>query len=448
MNKNTKLLREEKIGKLLIRLSLPAMIGMMGMAAYNIVDTIFVGRGVGSMAIAGLAIVFPIQMLVMAFTQFIGIGGASIISRCLGAKDYEKANKTFANMITLVVIMGLLMTIIAYTFSSEILFIFGSKGEIAESANDYFGVILWGIPFFSFAMVSSNIIRAEGNAKVAMISMLVAASINLILDPIFIFVLHMGIKGVAFASVIAQFLSVGYLIYYFNSGQSVLLLKRKNLKLDKPIVVETFAIGASSFARQISISVMAAILNHSLIKYGGEITVAAFGIVHRVLAFIFMPLFGVVQGFLPIAGFNYGAGDYKRVREVIRISIGGTTAIAFTGFVVLMFFAQPILSIFSADILLINQGVHAMHIIILAFILIGFQIIGSGLFQALGKALQAFMLSISRQVLFLIPLVLILPNYFDLDGIWFAFPIADTLSVFVTLLFVIPVFRMLRQNHE
>lgn len=431
-SERTKRLGEEKIGKLLARLSIPATIGMLVMALYNVVDTIFVGRGVGTMAIAGLTIVFPIQMLITSLAQTIGIGGASVISRSLGAEDHERANRTFGNLFVLVVLLSAVTTGLSIVFIEPLLKLFGASPKILPFAKDYFSVMIAGIPFISFAMMSNNIIRAEGNAKFAMYTMLLSAAINLILDPIFIFVLDWGIKGAAYASVIAQFSATVYVVVYFLSGKSTLKLFWRNLRLDGQIVGETFAIGVSSFARHMSSSVMAAVLNNSLVVYGGEIAVAIFGIVYRVMAFTLMPILGVVQGFLPIAGYNYGAKNFQRLRDAIRISNITATAIAFAGFLAVMLWSKGIFAIFTKDKELIEQGAQAMRYMMLAFVLIGFQVIGSGLFQALGRAVPALLLSLSRQVLFLIPLVLILPRFFGLPGIWFAFPLSDVLAALIT----------------
>lgn len=442
----TKMLGTESIGKLLYKLSMPATIGMVVMAMYNIVDTIFVGRGVGALAIAGLSVVFPIQMIITSVAQTIGIGGSSIISRALGAKNFEKASLTFGNLLTLVITLSIFLLPIGLIFIDELLYVFGAKGDILPYAKDYFKIVIFGGPFLSFAMMSNNIIRSEGNARFAMNTMIVAAIINLIFDPIFIFGLELGIKGAAYATVLSQIAAALYCVYYFVAGKSTLSFQSKNLRLDFTIVKETFAIGASSFARQISGSVMAAILNHSLVIYGGEIAVAVFGVLHKIIMMAFMPMFGILQGFLPIVGYNYGASDYSRVRRVIRISNISTTIIAVIGFIAVMLFAGQTISVFSKDQNLIAEGKNALRIIILAFPLIGFQMIGSGFFQALGKALPSFFLSISRQVLFLIPLVIVLPLYFGLNGIWIAFPLADSLSAVVTFFMLLPQLRKLKKE--
>ncbi len=445
MNQNTRLLGDETIGRLLFRLSTPATIGMMVMALYNIVDTIFVGQGVGPMAIAGLTIVFPIQMIVTSVAQTLGIGGASIISRSLGSNDPERASRTLGNLTTLMFVLSVIFTPVLFLLAEPILFLFGAKGDIVRYARDYFEIIIIGFPLLSYAMMNNNIVRAEGNARFAMIVMIVAAVINIILDPIFIFGLELGVKGAAWASVISYLIAMIHLFYYFTKGGSMLRIRKKYFRPDRKILWETVTVGSSSFVRQVSGSVVAAILNHSLVAYGGEIAVAIFGVIHRILMVTFMPLLGIVQGFLPITGYNYGAENYERVKQTLRISSATATLFSILGFLMMMLFAPTFISVFSNEQELVVNGAEAMRYIILAFPLIGFQVIGSGYFQALGKALPAFFLSVCRQVLFLIPLVLILPLYFGLDGIWFAFPLADTMAFLVTLVMLLPQFRQLSQ---
>lgn len=445
MKHNTRLLGDEPIGRLLFRLSMPATIGMVVMAMYNIVDTIFVGQGVGPMAIAGLTIVFPIQMIVTSVAQTLGIGGASIISRSLGANDPERASHTLGNLTTLMFVLSVIFTPLLYISTEPILFLFGAKGDIVRYARDYFEIIIIGFPLLSYAMMNNNIVRAEGNARFAMIVMIVAAVINIILDPIFIFGLDLGVKGAAWASVISYFIAMLHLFYYFTRGGSTLRIRKKYFRPDRKILWETITVGSSSFVRQVSGSVVAAILNHSLVAYGGEIAVAIFGVIHRILMVTFMPLLGIVQGFLPITGYNYGAENYKRVRQTLRISSSAATLFSILGFLLIMLFARTFISVFSTEKELVVNGAEAMRYIILAFPLIGFQVIGSGYFQAIGKALPAFFLSVCRQVLFLIPLVLLMPLYFGLDGIWFAFPLADTLAFLVTLVMMLPQFSQLTQ---
>lgn len=443
--KHTQALDSDAIPALLIKLSVPATMGMISMALYNLVDTIFVGRGVGTLAIGGLTIVMPLQMLIFALAQTFGMGGSSILSRALGAQNITQAHRAFGNLITLTLAMSALILVLGYGLTNQILFLFGGRADILPFAYDYFFYILIGTPFLNFAMVFNSVIRAEGNARVAMITMVVAAVINIILDPIFIFGLKMGVKGAAIATVISQVITFIYITFYFVSGKSAYKAGLKDLWLNAAIVREIFALGASSLGRHGAGSVVSALLNHSLFIYGGAVAVAAYGVINRILRVVFMPMFGLVQAFLPVTGYNYGAKKYQRVWHTFKISTLWSTYISMVLFVLMMVFAQPILSIFSADQRLVAEGTIALRMIMLVVPLVGAQIISAGYFQAIGKALPSFILAMSRQVFFMLPLILIMPAYFGLDGIWFAFPLADFLSAVVVAVLTIPAIRRLRR---
>ena len=444
--KHTEALDSEKIPRLLLKLSIPSTAGMLAMSLYNLVDTIFVGRGVGSLAIGGLTVVMPLQMLIFAVAMTFGMGGSSVISRALGAKDNQRAQRTFGNLITLTFIMSFFILLLGYGFTGTVLFLFGGQGEILPYAQDYFIYILAGTPFLNFAMVFNAVIRSEGNAKMAMFTMVIAAVINIVLDPIFIFGLHMGVKGAAIASVISQVVTFIYIVYYFASGKSSFHFKPENLKPDGSVIREIFALGATSMGRHGAGSILAAILNHSLFSYGGGLAVAVYGIINRILRVVFMPMFGLVQAFMPVTGFNYGAKKYARVLETFKISNAWATYISIGLFLVMMIFAKPILHIFSNDAVLIERGTSALRLIMLFVPIVGFQIISTGYFQAIGKAVPSFFLAMSRQVLFLLPLILIMPLYFGLDGIWYSFPIADLLSVIAVTALIIPEIRLLKKS--
>ncbi len=451
--KHTEALDSEKIPKLLLKLSIPSTAGMLAMSLYNLVDTIFVGRGVGSLAIGGLTVVMPLQMLIFAVAMTFGMGGSSVISRALGARDNDRAQRTFGNLITLTLIMSILILLLGYGLTETVLFLFGGQAEILPYARDYFIYILAGTPFLNFAMIFNSLIRAEGNARTAMFTMVIAAVINIVLDPVFIFGLHMGVKGAAIASVISQVITFFYIVFYFGSGKSSFHFKLENLKPDGSIIREIFALGATSMGRHGAGSILAAILNHSLYSYGGGIAVAVYGIINRVLRVVFMPMFGLVQAFMPITGFNYGAKKYKRVLETFKISNAWATYISIGLFLVMMIFAKPVLQIFSNDTALIEEGKTALRLIMLFVPVVGFQIISTGYFQAIGKAVPSFLLAMSRQVLFLLPLILIMPAYYGLDGIWYSFPIADFLSAAAVGALIIPEIRRLKisvsqEDHE
>jgi len=432
MNKQEHILSTESIGKALYKLSAPAMVGMFVMALYNVVDTIFIGRMVGTIGIAGVAIVFPIQMIIMAFAQTVGIGGSSIISRRIGAQKKDEAEQVLGNVFLLVLVTSVAIMTLGYIFLEPLLLLFGATSTILPSAFSYAQIILLGTVFFSFTMSGNNVIRSEGNAKIAMVTMLIGAVLNIILDPIFIFVLDMGIAGAALATVISQFISFAFIIYYFLSGKSLLKIYLKNIRLQKKYVKEIFTIGSSSFVHMSAGSLMALVLNHTLAIFGGDIAIATFGVVNRLLAFLFMPLFGVVQGMQPIVGYSVGANNTDRAHQAIKLSIKTTTIMALFSFVILFLFPRQLLSVFSTDTELITLGTHAIRIIVIMLPTIGFQVVATGMYQAMGRAKQALILSSLRQVILLIPLILILPHFFKLDGVWYSFFIADFLAVLIT----------------
>ncbi|NQU97941.1 MATE family efflux transporter [Candidatus Woesearchaeota archaeon] len=438
-------LGKESIPKTLFKQSMPAIIGLLVVSLYNLVDTIFIGRGVGSLGIAGLAITFPIQMIAMAISQTIGIGSASIISRSIGAKKFNVAEKTLGNLFSLVLIVGSALTVIGLAFLTPILKIFGATKTILPYATDYMTIIIYGSILLLFAFSANNLIRAEGNAKFSMIVMALSAVLNIILDAIFIFGFDMGMKGAALATVIAQGSSALLVLFYFLIGKSSIKFYWKNMLLDFKIVMETFSIGVSSFARMAAASVMSIFLNHSLAFYGGDIAIAAMGVVNRLFSIIFLPIIGLVIGMQPIVGYNYGAKNYKRTKSSINLSVKVSTLISIASFVILMAFAEPIVKVFTNDLELIALSVRITKIVILAMPIIGFQIIAGGMYQSMGKAKKAFVLSILRQVIFLIPLILIMPLFFKLDGLFYAFPMADFLAGAITAMILM---RELKNLHK
>jgi putative MATE family efflux protein len=420
-----------KVGKVLMRLSVPATIGMIVMGLYNLVDTIFVGRGAGILAIAGIAIAFPVQMIISAIGQMIGIGGASLVSRSMGAEDYHKAKKAIGNSLTAAFIISIIITFLGITFLEEILNIFGATENILPYAKDYLYVIILGSIFFIFGMTTNNIIRSEGKAKTAMTSLIISAGLNIILDPIFIFKFGMGIRGAAIATVISQSFAAIYLsFYYFTNKQ--LRLSFIDFIPDKNILKEIFSVGFSAFARQVGGSITAIVVNNALRIYGGDLAISVYGAINRLMMFTFMPMFGIVQGMMPIIGFAYGAKNSLRIKKTLKISISITTLMSALAFSLLMFFPREMIGIFSNSKEMAELGVEATRKIILMFPTIGFQVVASSLFQAIGKALPSFILSSSRQILLLIPFVIVLSRIFGLGGIWYAFPLSDGISLIAT----------------
>jgi putative MATE family efflux protein len=423
-------LQSEKLGtepipKLLKSLSIPAMIGMFVMALYNVVDTIFISYGVGIDGVAGVTVAFPIMMIMMAVSAAVGIGGSSVISRRLGARREKEANHVFGNVISVILIISVLGFLVAFTVLEPMLRLFGASQNILGHATDYLFPILLGTFFFSFAFATNNIVRSEGNAKFAMMMMIIPAVINIILDPIFIFGLNMGVQGAAVATVISQASVTVVILRYFISGKSSLQLSFADLKIKFSILKEVITVGLPAFAQQAAGSVMMIAINTMLIRFGGELHVGVFGIIQRIIMFTVMPMMGVMQGMQPIVGYNYGAGNFDRLRETVVLGLKVTIFISFLIFGLVMIVPHWLMMIFTSDPVVIGAGVEYLRIMFAAVFLVGAQVVGSGLYQALGKPKQALILSLSRQLIFLIPLVLILPHFFGVYGVWMAFPISD-----------------------
>jgi len=437
-------LGEEPIGRLLVRMSAPAAVGLLVQALYNLTDTIFVGRGVGTLAIAGIAISFPVQLLVMAIAQTLGIGTASIVSRALGAKDMERAERALGTLFTLTIGISVVLAVAGSVFLRPLLGVFGAPAEVVPFASDYLRVILLGTVFFMFAMATNAVIRAEGNAKIAMVTMLIAGGLNIVLDPLFIFGLHMGIRGAALATVIAQATTVVYLLFYFARGRGGVRVRMRNLLVDWRIAAESFAVGAGSFARMVAGSLMMILLNNVLRGTGGSLAIAAFGVLNRLFTFLLLPMFGIVQGLQPIVGYNYGAGKLDRARRTVHGANLATTVVSCVAFALMMAMPRQILGVFSNDPELLAVAVPAIRTVILVFPLIGFQVVAAGMYQALGRIVPALVLALLRQVLLLMPLVVLLPRFFGLRGVWMAFPLADGAAGVVTAILLVYAFRWLR----
>jgi len=439
------MLGTQGIGKLLLRLSVPATVAMLVMGLYNVVDTIFVGRGVGTEAIGGLTVAFPFQIIVMAFAGMIGFGTASVVSRNLGAGDRERAYTAAGNAFTVSIGFGLLATVLGYALLDPILRLFGATPVLLGYAREYLSVILAGSVFITFSMAVNNVVRAEGKATVAMVTMILGAVANMILDPIFIFAFRMGIRGAALATVISQMLSFVFLAAFYAGGRSALKIRLRHLKPRGSVLREVFSLGVPAFIRQGGASIVLILVNNLLGRYGGDIYLSVFGVVFRILHFVLMPLMGLVQGFQPITGFNYGAGNIDRVRHAVRLSLAVSTAVAVVGFLVLSLLPGPIFRIFSTDMNLITAGIPVLRVVVLIIPFVGIQMIGASYFQAVGKAVPAFFLGLSRQFIFLLPLMIVLPLLFGLWGVFAAYPLADLCSTAVTGFWLLKDVRGLKQ---
>ena len=430
--KNSDNLGKEPIGRLLVQQALPASIGILIMSIYGVVDTIFVGQYVGPLAIAAITVVMPITFLISSIGMAIGVGGSSMISRALGADDERKACHTFGNMVLLTAGLALFMIVLGTFLEEALLSLFGGKGEILEPAREYFTVLLPSIPFLAFAMMSNAVIRAEGAPKVAMMVFIVPAVLNLILDPIFIVVLDWGLFGAALATTLGYVSSALFAIWFFLSGRSDLTIRRDSLRLEWPLIKEMFSIGSVTLARQGAISVLSIVLNNALFRYGAETAVTVYGMITRVLMVSNVPVMGLIQGFLPIVGYNYGARHPDRVKQTIRLSVGSGTAIALLLFGLVMIFPHPMLAIFTDQADLVDAAADALRIVYLATPLLSVQLLGSAFYPAIGKARPALLLALTKQGFALVPLLLVLPTWFGLDGVWWSFPIADCIAAILS----------------
>lgn len=445
---HSKQLGENKVSSLLLKFSIPAIIGMLVNALYNVVDRIFVGKGVGSLGIAGITIGFPIMIVQMAFGMLIGIGATSLISIRLGEKRKEEAELIVANAMVLLIIISLILTFAGLIFMNPLLKLFGASEAVLPYARGYLGIILIGTVFQSVGFGMNNIIRAEGNPKIAMLTMLIGAIMNTILDPIFIFIFGWGVEGAAIATIISQAVSAVWVLYYFLGGRSMLKIHLKNIKLQAHIVLKIFAIGSAPFAMQLAASVQTVILNKGLGIYGGDIAISAMGVINSLTMLILMPVFGINQGAQPIIGYNYGAEKFDRVKHALKLAIAAATAIVSIGFIMARLFPSQLISLFSSDPALIEFGTSALQIYLIFLPIIGFQIVSASYFQAVGKPKHAMFLSLSRQVLILIPALLILPGIYGLYGVLVAGPVADILSSIITGVWLFIELRHLDQKHR
>ncbi|AJR02798.1 MATE family efflux transporter [Siansivirga zeaxanthinifaciens] len=429
-------LGSQPIGALLIKQAVPASIGILVMSLNILVDTIFVGHWIGSTAIAAINVVLPVSFFIAALGMSIGIGGSSIISRALGASDAIKALKTFGNQITLTLLLTITLVILGLWYIDAIIPAFGGKGAIFEPAKIYYRIVLYGVPILALSMMGNTVIRAEGKPKFAMYAMMIPSVSNLILDYIFINLLDFGMEGAAWATTISYGLCFIFILWFFISKHSELKINFSHFGLNFPIVKEIASLGFVTLSRQAVVSITYLLMNNILYDLGGETSVTSYAIVGRMLMFAMFPVLGVTQGFLPIAGFNYGAQNYTRVRETINTAIKYASILATLVFIVLMVFPGAITKMFTTNLEVISQTPNAMRWVFAATPIIAVQLIGAAYFQAIGKAKPALLLTLSRQGFFFIPLIFILPIYYGEMGVWMSFPISDVLSTLLTAYFL------------
>jgi putative MATE family efflux protein len=437
-------LRDASIGRLMFKYFVPAFVGVFVNALYNIVDRIFIGQGVGAEALSGISVIFPVMLIMMGFGMLIGIGTGVYVSISLGKKNMERAEQTLGTGFSLMVLVSLLIMVVTYLLKEPILRSFGSTEETFKYANDYLNIILAGTLFMVVGFSLNNVIRSEGNARIAMMSMIISAGTNIILDPIFIFWLDMGVKGAAYATVISMFVLMVWVLAHFRGGRSVVKLKNKNVRVNRGILIEIVAIGMAPFTMQIANSFVQGLLNKKLIVFGGDLAVGAMGIVNSVVSLVIMAIVAINMASQPIIGFNYGAKSVPRVKEALRLSLIAATIIAIGAFTFIEAIPGALVRLFNSDSQELYQiSVHGLRLVILALPLVGFQVVASHFFQAIGKARLAMFATLFRQVIGLIPLLFILPGFWGISGIWLAYPIADTMAAAAVSILLIREWRRL-----
>lgn len=434
------------VGKLLAQYALPAIIAMTAASLYNIIDRVFIGQVVGPMAISGLAITFPFMILAAAFGAAVGVGAATTISVKLGQKDYESAENTLGNTITLNLIIGLAFGGICLLFLDPILRFFGASDATLPYARDFMQIILAGNVFSHMYFGMNAVLRAASKPRMAMFATIFTVAMNILLDAVFILWWHWGIKGAAFATVISQVLALCWQMKLFSNKNELLHLKRGIYKLKANLVRNIISIGISPFLMNACACVIVIFINNQLVRFGGDMAVGAYGIANSIAMIFVMFVIGLNQGMQPIAGYNYGAQQYGRMMRVVKLSIITAVCIMLTGWSLAMFAPYHCARMFTTDPELIKGSIKAIHIIMMMFPLIGSQMVITNFFQCIGKVKISIFLSLSRQLLFLLPLLAILPNFYGINGVWASMPTSDFIAVVVAVTIMLVFLRRFKKE--
>ena len=435
----------EPIGKLLMKYALPAIIAMTATSLYNIADSIFIGHGVGALAISGLAITFPLMNLAAAFGSLVGVGASTLISVKLGQKDYDNANKVLGNVLILNVIIGALFTLFALIYLDPMLYFFGASEHTISYARDFMQIILIGNIITHMYLGLNAVLRSVGFPKLAMYTTLLSVVLNCGLNPLFIFGFGWGIKGSAIATVISQVLSLAVQLIHFSKPNQLIKFKSGIFSLRKEIVHGILSIGMSPFLMNLCSCLIVLLINRGLKTYGGDMAIGAYGIVNRVLFLFVMIIMGLNQGMQPIAGYNYGARLYPRVTGVTLLTTYWATAVATIGFLLCQLLPEYIVGMFTTDPALVQTAVNGLQLAFLVFPIIGIQMVSTNFFLSIGMAKKAIFLSLTRQLIFLIPFLIVLPRYFGALGVWISLPAADFISTIVTLIVIIRQFATFKR---
>ena len=437
------------VGQLLTQYAIPAIIAMTASSLYNITDSIFIGQGVGALAISGLAITFPLMNLAAAFGAGVGVGASTFISMKLGQKDYKTAEKILGNTVTLNIIIGLAVGLFSLIFLDPILRFFGASDQTLPYAHDYMVVVMAGNLISHMYFGLNAVLRAAGKPKVAMYMTIFTVVLNAVLSPIFIWPMHMGIRGAALATILSQIVALVWQCKIFSNPSEILHFQRGTYRLRSDIVKNILAVGVSPFAMNVCACVVVIFINHGMVKYGGDLAVGAYGIANKV-AFIFVMInIGLTQGMQPIAGYNYGSQQLDRMLHVLKLSMIAGTVIMTTGFLVAMLLPGFCARLFTTDHTLISMSIRGIRIEMMMFALVGYQMVVTSFFQSIGKAKISMFLSLSRQLLFLLPMLIILPPLFKIDGVWAAMPVSDTVAALVAAwIMTLYMKRFMKQHKE
>ena len=431
----------EKIGKLLKQYALPAIIAQTAASLYNMVDSIFIGQGVGPLAISGLAVTFPLMNLSTAFGTLVGAGAATMLSVLLGQRNYKAANKVLGNVVSLNVIIGLVFMAIALIFIDPILYFFGASENTLPYAKEYMTIILYGNIITHLYFGLNAAMRSSGNPKKAMALTIFTVLFNTILDPIFIFVFDMGIAGAAWATVLAQTVAMIIVMKHFSDRSRAFHFEKGIFKLDMRVAKDSLAIGMGPFLMNAAACLVTLFINQQMRDYSGDLGIGAYGICNRIIFMFIMICMGLNQGMQPIAGYNYGAKQYSRVKDVFWKTAKAATVVTTLCFIIGMFFPRIAAGIFTHDEQLLDMSARGMRLLTIMFPVVGFQMIGTNFFQSLGMVKKSIILSLSRQILFLLPMLYALPLWYGANGVWMSFPISDVLSALLTAILLRRLFR-------
>ncbi|WP_373822480.1 MATE family efflux transporter [Bacteroides heparinolyticus] len=431
----------ESIGRLLMQYAVPAIIAMTASSLYNMVDSIFIGQGVGTMAISGLALTFPLMNLSAAFGSLVGVGASTLISVRLGQKDYDTAQRVLGNVFVLNILLGMVFMIVMLAFLEPILYFFGGSDQTVGYAREYMQIILLGNIITHLYLGLNAVLRSSGHPQKAMYATVGTVIINTILDPLFIYGFGWGIRGAAIATVLAQLLALAWQFKLFGNKDELLHFHRGIFRLKRKIVFDSLAIGMSPFLMNLAACFIVILINQGLKRHGGDLAIGAYGIVNRLVFIVVMIVMGLNQGMQPIAGYNFGARQYERVNKVLKLTIIYATGVTSLGFLVGMLVPDVVVSIFTSDAELIGLSANGLRIVVMFFPIIGFQMVTSNFFQSIGMAGKAIFLSLTRQILILLPCLLILPQFFGVEGVWYSMPVSDLLASLIALMMLVMQFR-------